>query len=386
MPSFYCDKDTVIDPAYVDLSTFSKHYDYDLLGRSVHWKKWFWKDMLHYFRLFLDDYPGLITACTFGCIFVLLTIFAATEQCAQVVRYIFNSWYADRELKYEQKQLEERKKYMQRKDHDRFAAVHCRATANKLGVASVMQPTPRDLPDFEAVRFVFPQPWLVEKNHKALKKVEFDPIWDELVEGELEDALTLAMREKRLITRQPLSLPARIMAKQVLAKGEEKLPSKPIITPEMRLVQGWEELYRQRIREATKENYRWWRTQDKTLPVEARETTEKLQPIVAQVRKTATVTSQPEEDQLPDLKRLPHDGVHADGTRPPKDEALVLSGIRGGPEIISHPADLDESAMLRELEEIEQAQVARVKRTSRQKSGCKEKRKASSQEHGRRGS
>lgn len=382
MTPFYGENDIIIDPFYENIDEFAVDFDYDLLGRPIKFETRFWNNHLHYVRTFGEAYRWPIVMLTFLLMLIVLVTSSVLKRCARIPRHFINSFYVKQDMKNELRIWEERKKFMQPQDYDRYAAVHCRSAMNTLEVANVWQPIPRTLPDYEAIRFLFSQPWLIEKTHKALKVQDVDPVLDQLVEGELEDALMLALKEKRMFKRKPLSLPARMEAKRMLARGEEKLPSGPILTPEMRLILGWEELYRQRLKEAIQENYRWWLAQDKTLPVEAREVRERLQPIVAQVRKKRTGASPAESEIVTDFQRLPHEEpaqrvnrrkLSSPQDKPEQDKPVIMTDEV---QIISQPTDLDESQLLRELEEAEQAQVAKIKRATRRKAGRKEKKKS----------
>ncbi|CAH8629215.1 unnamed protein product [Dicrocoelium dendriticum] len=378
MASFFDVNDVLFDPAYPNAEAYAKDYDYDLLGRPTSWSRRVFDNHLHVLRTFLERNRLLLMGCTLGLLLLILLLMMLMEKCAIILRYFVNMCYERRQLNKEKRIWEERKKYMQPEDPDRYAAVYCRSAANQLQVASVFKPVPIDLPDYEAIRFVFPQPWLMDKTYKALMIQKYEPIQEDLIEGELEDAIKQALAERRLLTRQPLSLPARLMAKQMLAKGEAKLPSGPIITPEMKLIHGWEELYRRHKKEAVMENYRWWMAQDKTLPVEAREVTEKLQPVLAHVRKPPRKPNQPDPEKVQSLERLPHTESPLDEKnrrRSSKDSGTKVRHSRkrfiANAQIITQQDDVDESAFVQELEGVELAQVARIRRAGHRRSATR---------------
>ncbi|TGZ74224.1 hypothetical protein CRM22_001052 [Opisthorchis felineus] len=363
-------KDVFLDPTYPDLNEFMVDYDYDLVGTPLGWWRKITDTHLYTMRSFFEDNAWLISFCFLGLVLLLVILVAIAGLIAKIPSYFINRWFTMKELKRENIIADERRKFMQRDDPDRFAAVYCRSATNKLGVASVHNPVPQDLPDFEAVRFVFTDPRLIEKTHQALKKQKIDPTLDQLVDGELEDALLLALSQKRLEKRKPLSLPARIVAKQMLARGEMKIPTGPIITPEMKLIQGWEQLYRRQLKEATEENYRWWLAQDRTLPVESREVTEKLQPLVRPNRSREKASSKDDESARGKSR----------GTRSPSKKMKSQSEPRKRPTEQGPPAlhtsahsmdrqkDPDDSSILREIERIEGHHSEKETRAHRRKS------------------
>ncbi|KAG5446818.1 hypothetical protein CSKR_113408 [Clonorchis sinensis] len=348
-------KDVFLDPTYPDVNAFMADYDYDLVGTPLGWWGKITETDLYKMRRFFEDNAWLISFCFLGLMLLLVLLVAIAGGIAKIPSYFTNRWFTKQELKRENIIAEERRKFMQRDDPDRFAAIHCRSATNKLGVGSVNNPVPQDLPDFEAVRFVFTDPRLIEKTHQALKKQKIDPTLDQLVDGELEDALLLALSQKRLEKRKPLSLPARIVAKQMLARGEMKIPTGPIVTPEMKLIQGWEQLYRRQLKEATEENYRWWLAQDRTLPVESREVTEKLQPLVRANRSREKASSKDDES----VRGKSRGTISPSKKRKSKSEPRKQSTEQGLPKLhtsvhsTDYQKDPDDSSILREIERIE---------------------------------
>ncbi|TPP59615.1 hypothetical protein FGIG_10228, partial [Fasciola gigantica] len=260
------------------------HFDYDLLGRPV---IWYWRVLQNpvlYVRRFLVESRWHIMALVISMIILVFLVLYLYDCVKSLVHFVVNFIHAKWKLNAERSEFEKHKKFLAREDPDKYAVIYCQAAASRHGVCPIFDPVPKDLPDYEAVRFVFQEPWLIDKTHRVLQKTPSTEFWGELVDGELEDAIQLATAEKRLRKRKPLPLAARIAAQQLLAKGEGPvLPKRPSLSPEMKLILGWEQLYKERVQESVEESYRWWVEQDKVLPVESQEVTRKLKPVLIKV-------------------------------------------------------------------------------------------------------
>ncbi|KAF6777675.1 hypothetical protein AHF37_02959 [Paragonimus kellicotti] len=387
MNSFYDDNTIIIDPYYSSEAAYAVDFDYDLLGNPVAWNKRFLKAPLSMIRIYSEKYSWLITCCIFACLLITLCILKLVKGFPIILRVLWIAHKKRSELVAEMRVWEKRKRFMQRDDPDRYAAVYCRALANRLGVATRSHPVPTNLADYEAVRFVFPHHWLMDKTHQALQKVELDPSWNELVEGELEDTLKIAMKQKRLVEREPLSIVGRLIAKHMLAKGEDKSRDQSQFTREMLLLQGWEALYRERVKLATEENYYWWKSQDKRLPVEAREMVQHLQPIVTKTRQQKSLSGHDQVEALEqvkrDFQRLPHADLKAEvpGKRGKTTRASTPKIEISPPEFHRRERlmsrELDESIMLREILGMEHQHRLRLRRSRRRSSTRRSRRRTS---------
>ncbi|KAA0190334.1 hypothetical protein FBUS_11235 [Fasciolopsis buskii] len=284
MSAFYTHDELVIDPHYGNSLAYAEYFDYDLLGKPVIWYRRVMQNPLLYLRRFFTEFRWHIMVGILCFIILTYLIIYLSDSFKSLLLFVANWIHTKRKLNAEKRDYEKHKKFLAWDDPDKYAMVYCQGAASRHGVCPMFDPIPKDLPDYEAVRFVFHEPWLINKTHRVLSKKPSTEFWGELVEGELEDAIQLATAEKRLRTRKPLSLVGKIAARRLLAQGERPVvPRIPTLSPEMKLILGWEQLYRQRVQESVEESYRWWTEQDKVLPVESREVTRKLKPILAKV-------------------------------------------------------------------------------------------------------
>lgn len=371
--------ENVIDP-YYDTRTYAIDFDYDLLGRPIAWDPLLSAVQLSCIRGFCERYSWSISGCILGLAILIPLLLETLKKLPWIFLQLCAQWMVRKELKREQRIWEQRKRFMQPEDHDRYAAVYCRLVSSQLGVTDWRHPIPRDLIDYEAVRFVFQQPWLIEKTHKALQTASVDPSVEQLVEGELEDALKLAEKQRRLAKRKQLSIPGKIRARHMLAKGEDKSQTGSEMSAEMLLLQGWMELYKARVQWARKENYAWWLSQGRTLPVEAYEAVQRLRPLVGKDKKVKAGFGDQlveiGEDLVQAFTRLPHqeiiEGISSKRKTGAKRSTPTIEisppEYHRTERLLSQQQESNEAMMLREILGMEHLHRVRLRRPRRHSS------------------
>ncbi|CAL8109031.1 unnamed protein product [Calicophoron daubneyi] len=272
----------IFDPSYPSLEAYSEYYDYDLLGRPVN----FWirlvRDPVKHLQYFCKTYSWYTSAVIILAVLLLIITFPLVRMCAAVKKWVINSIAIAKNLKAADKIEENRKRHFLPEDLDRHALVLCQAASSRHGIGSVGEWIPADLPDYEAVRFVYQEPWLMEQTHKGLRDKEITPGFEGMLEGELEDALRIAAERSLLKTRRPL--PPALMKERKRMLEEAEKPPKASPPPPEKKVYGWEELYKERKDASMEETYRWWMTQRRRLPVEAEEVRDTLGQILGKSR------------------------------------------------------------------------------------------------------
>ncbi|TGZ74225.1 hypothetical protein CRM22_001053 [Opisthorchis felineus] len=377
-------EEIIIDPTYEDRWTYAQYFDYDLRGRPLGFIQ-----RLQVYQTFryLNEIDRTDKALfVVGVILATFVLPIIWSYLCELKVYLFNRIRTKWQMEREKRACSTQKNFLQPDDPDQYAAIFCRYVFNRLDAAAVGKQIPKDLADYEAIRFAVQQPKsLVNKMDEALQKAEHGFTENQIVSGELDDMLELALKQKRIKTRKPLSLTGKLMARYRLAKGEGRSQRDHKLTPEMLMLLGWQRLYRRHVRDANEENYAWWLSQMKTLPVESREVLEHLQTIVDKQRKRqkflGAKTIEELEPSSTDASSLPQQTKKPEIIEPtrrrrkrstPKIE-ISPPELHRNERLISEKQDPEEAMMLREILGMEHLRHIRLRRVSRRRSGHKKK-------------
>ncbi|KER22037.1 hypothetical protein T265_09789 [Opisthorchis viverrini] len=380
----HVDEEIIIDPTYGDRWTYAQYFDYDLRGRPLGFVPKIKKpNDFHYLAQIDKTDTALFVVGVILATFVLPMVWSYL--CILKV-YLFNRIRTRWQMEREKRACVTRKNFLQPDDPDQYAAIFCRSLFNRLDAATSGKQIPKDLADYEAIRFAVHQPkWLVNKMQEALQKAEHGYTINEVVSGELDDMLKLALKQKCIKTRKPLSLPGKLMARYMLAKGESRSQKDSRLTPEMLLLLGWQRLYRRHVHDANEENYAWWLSQMKTLPLESREVLERLQTIVDKQRKHRRFLGTKHLEELDpsstDGSSLPREAKKPEIIEPtrkrpkrstPKIE-ISPPELHRNERLISGKQDPEEAMMLREILGMEHLRHIRLRRVRQRRSGDKKR-------------
>ncbi|KAG5446817.1 hypothetical protein CSKR_113409 [Clonorchis sinensis] len=378
----HADEEIIIDPTYGDRWTYAQYFDYDLRGRPL--------GFIHRLQgrqsyRYLSEIDKTYTALFVVGVILATTVLPMIWSYLCILKvYLFNRIRTKWQMEREKRACATHKNFLQPDDPDEYAAIFCRSVFNRLHASPAGKQIPKDLADYEAIRFAVQRPnWLVNKMEEAVHRAEYGFTKNQVVSGELDDMLKLAVKQKRIKTRKPLSLAGKLRARYMLARGEGRSQKDHRLTPEMLMLLGWQHLYRRHVRDANEENYAWWLNQMKTLPVESREVLERLQTIVDKQRKrrkfrgaktfeeldpsSTDASSLPREIKKPEIIE-PTRRRHKRST--PKIE-ISPPELHRNERLISEKQNPEEAMMLREILGMEHLRHVRLRRVRRRRSSHK---------------